>query len=178
MQGTNEFAEPSRDGTCIVVQDGTTLPARCAICNEEPYGGPITMSFDDRRLGGVVGVVIAEAINAAKGSYYTGFVTITYYLCKKHRPKVGRRFCLSVVVLITAGIGALYANSIRGSNRELGLEVAAIAAGLAVCSMITLAFKGLSTIWGLKAKKFDDRRVWLVGSDEAFLESIRGNKSD
>jgi hypothetical protein len=167
--------EPNRDGECIVARHGSTLPARCAVCNEEAYGGPITMSFDDRRHGGLVGVVIAEAMNVVKGSYYTGPVTVKYYLCKRHRPNVRRRFCISLVVLIAAGIGSLCANALRGSNRELGLEVAAIAAGLAVCSMITLAFKSLSTIWGLKAKKFDDRRVWLVGSDEAFLESLERN---
>ena len=106
MQESNVITEPKRDGKYIIALDGTTLPARCAVCNGEAFGSPIKVSVDDRRSGGLVGAAVAEAFNAVKGSYYTGPVIVRFHLCRKHREGAWQVWCALFILLIAVGVGA------------------------------------------------------------------------
>lgn len=176
MQEPSIVTEPKRDGTYIVVRDGTTLPARCAVCNKEASGGPIEISFDDQRRGGLIGAAVAEAVNAAKGSYYTGPVNVRFHLCKAHRAGARYVWFALFVLLIAGGVGAIYCNTLRGDSRELGLALS-VGGAIGVLATMFGLLTGLLHTWSFKPAKFNDRLVWLKGSKEAFLQSLSERES-
>jgi hypothetical protein len=173
MLGRIYIEEPVRDGALLVVKHGSRLPKRCAICNEPASGDSIKMTFDDRRNTSLVGSVVAEVFNAIRGSNYTGPVTAWFYLCKKHRAIKSYVWYGILVALVGAGIGALIINTqLVGVKRELwlllmgGLAIGAVS--VAFCLLI-----GVFNVWNFKASIFNDRYVWLKGSEEPFLNTLQ-----
>jgi hypothetical protein len=173
MEETPHETEPMRDGQCIVVLDGTTLPRRCAFCNRVPTGDPVKMSFDDGRSPGLIGAAVAETFNAVKGSSYTGPVTARFYLCNEHRTAAWYVWYGLFAVLLVAVVGALYVSmTMRGDSRTVGLLLSGgIGIGMIVI-MVGLAL-GIVKLRSLIAKKFNDRLVWLEGSEDAFLNGLK-----
>ena len=161
---------PNRDGDCLVMTEGTAMPARCPLCNSSDVAKPLDVRFAVQRKGGIVGKLVSDGIDYVKGWNYTGPVVVRVSFCRRHR---ARRTYALIAGLLMAAVGAIAMLTVSQPKARSVLNVLPLAA-VAIGAIITLAtLSGALNLW-FKPRRFDDRTVWVSGASKEFLDSLTG----
>ena len=189
MEESRNASTVTRDGECVVAKDGDHLPKRCIVCNTPTNRKALAVSFDNvprkglrgvaRAVGGVAGVLL-EALSASGSSNYTGPVTLNVHVCGKHRKYPWYVRCISPLVLLLAGVEALWGwMALHGNSREQAYLQACFLAffGLLLLPLALISSGAHHVSWYITPVRFMDRFVWLKGPNDAFLKGLESKSS-
>ena len=166
-----------REGKLLVIKEGAVLPPRCPICNHDVEGEPIRMTFGRNQRGFFKDAIREEKIAAGIRSPFTGPIKLNIRFCMSHQARRRNLLVVSISMTVLSALGFPLLGGIGGNSHPItstsdallvALFVAPFFGGLAVTRFI---FTGEINPW-FRAKKFDDRWVWLAGADPMFLDSL------
>ncbi len=170
-----------RDNRNLVVVEGSAFPDRCVICNEESNGEAVDCTFKRERRSHYVEVAAVQTLARAAGdlltgSRYTGPVHARIPLCSWHRNRHLRRMAAGFGTTLLAIVYLLVRYLIVGGH-ELTVSQIPIFSGVVILVAIIGLVVGGATlvdptaVW-FKAKKYNDRVVWLQGAGAEFLKTL------
>jgi nitrate reductase NapE component len=149
-----------RDGSLLVVRNGTTLPRRCAFCNS-----PTEHSSDDFRQRWhppwVFWLILVPPVGLVASLILTKTAYVRYGVCRKHRR---RRWFSFVAFLILVIVLPIISFAFSGA---LGLLLPAT---LVVASLCALSV--FSLVKSLSIKHMHGEMVWIKGASPAFLDDL------
>ena len=159
---------PYRDGDCLVVTEGVTMPSRCPLCNSADVTSPIDVRMAVQRKGGTIGRVVSAGIDQLNGWNYTGPVSVRVPFCSRHR---ARRTYAIVGGLTLTAVGAV-ATCLFIQAKTKGVVNVVAFGPLAIGLIVTLAtMSGVLNLW-FRPRRFEDRTVWVTGASEQYLNSL------
>jgi hypothetical protein len=165
----------SREGNLIVLPRDTALPPRCVKCNEPralQFASDKTLYWHHPALfllilfpGLVIYMIVAFIVRKSTST--------RAFLCEKHL-RQRRTNILIGAVIATVGLALLFGSIVVSVDddfhRYRDLPPMLFLGGLGV--LIIALIWAVATVRMVRAKKIDDRYVWLAGAGPEFLDSL------
>ena len=159
---------PRRDGDCLVLTEGATLPPRCPLCNSADVGPPLNVRFAVQRKGGLIGGGVSAGIDRVKGWNYTGPVEVKVPFCGRHRARRTYALMGGLALALVGGVVSVLLVRADYKGPPTVIAFAAAAIGLIVA---LATFSGVLNLW-FKPRRFDDRKVWVSGLSPEYLDAL------
>ena len=152
-----------RSGNTLVMTVGAQLPARCSRCNEVASEPPIRRKLYWHPSWVYIFVLVNIIIYAIVAFAIRKKAAIEVPLCDEHR-KRRWMFIAASWLMVLLSIAMLFV-AINGRD---GTAAGLASIGLFFAGVILGVWKGTL----VRAKKIDDRYVWVSGCGPAFLSSL------